>query len=82
MTDAEKRLRNFAASKYAGWEDLEIVLAELERLKRWPGACETVRGWYPDTMFPPDSTTMDANSAKWARHVCDLIREEAERERD
>ena len=37
---------------------------------------DRVRGYYPESVFTPDGTTIDAESARWARRVCDNIKDE------
>lgn len=51
---------------------------EVKRLRTYEQAIDQVKGYYPTAVFLPDSTTKDAESARWARMVCDNIRSAAE----
>ncbi len=43
----------------------------------WEQAVHEIRSYYPTDIFPPDSKTVDAKSAAWARQICDNIIERA-----
>jgi len=47
--------------------------------ERWRAAVAWVRDHYPEDVFPADSATPDAVSARFARRLCDLIVERAGR---
>ncbi len=51
--------------------------AEAER-DAFDDAINWVRGAYSEDVFPPESSSVDAQSAKWARMVCDNIRARAD----
>ena len=57
-------------------EALCDALEEKERLvQAWEGAVRRVRSTYPESVFRPGPPyrTIDAQSADWARRVCDNI---------
>lgn len=54
------------------------VRASRERERAYREAIKIVRAAYPESVFPPDSESMDAKSAAWARMVCDNIEMTAE----
>lgn len=85
LRDLQKRSNYFNArgphtayrSRWGVWAD---ALEETERLvQAWEGAVRRTRLAYPENVFrpgPPYRTT-DAQSADWARRVCDNIIAEA-----
>lgn len=46
---------------------------EVERLRVYPEAVKQIRACYPESVFLPNSRSLDAKSAWWARKVCDNI---------
>lgn len=58
--------------------ELEAAVKEKEPVERerfaLDEAIRRTRATYPEDVFPPDSESVDAKSAAWARMVCDNIR--------
>lgn len=81
----EQARRNAEATVYLRANAPTIARAYLElleenrRLQAIEAAVDYVRSLYPEDVFPPDSDSIDAKSAKWARMVCDNIKREAEK---
>lgn len=50
---------------------------QVEHLKAYQTAVTRVKAAYPESVFRPDSDSVDAESARWARRVCENIRSEA-----
>jgi hypothetical protein len=60
--------------RYTYYEGLSI--GKVAERNRCLSAVDYIRGMYPESVFTPDGTTVDAESARWARKVCDNIRDE------
>lgn len=41
-------------------------------------AIDTVRGYYPESVFPENGESLDCKSASMARHTCDNIKKRAD----
>ncbi len=55
-----------------------LALAEMV-VEAWEHAIKSVRGYYPESIFPPDSDSVDAQSGTFARLVCDnIVREKGD----
>lgn len=53
-----------------------------ERKEQCIATVQRVRSYYDESIFSPTGKTLDAESAWWARQVCDNILEELDRESD
>jgi len=53
-----------------------------EKQERCVATVQRVRSYYDESIFSPDGKTLDAESAAWARRVCDNILEELDKGSD
>lgn len=56
----------------------ELAREAREERDAWKRAVKDTRAAYPESVFLPDSDSVDARSAGWARKVCDNIERRAE----
>ena len=68
--------RNFGPELAQAYLD---ALEEIAELRAYRKAIGYVRSLYPESVFLPDSDSVDARSADMARRTCDNIEREAER---
>jgi hypothetical protein len=83
-TDLEVYIDENDYARQLVWHDVPWLLSRLSELegevRRLRGAIATVRSWYPEDVFLPDSNSLDAKCARMARLTCDNILSEASAE--